>query len=160
MKKGNSTLPKHIIAVGGLVSDENGKIILAQHPDRGWEIPGGQVNVGEDLHAALQREIKEETGVDISIGQLVGIYQNIQAESVEIPTKIIFDFLACKKGGKLLKSKEHLEVKWCSRIEILDMITNPIYYDRVKQSLNFTGKILFRAYSKNPYKLHKEFFLQ
>lgn len=152
-------LPKHIIAVGGLVSNKNSKILLAHHPNRGWEIPGGQVNVGEYLHAALQREIKEETGIDVSVLQLVGIYQNIQPENAEIPTKIIFDFLATKKRGRLTKSEEHLEVKWCSREKILDMITNPIYYDRVKQLLNFSGKILFRVYSKDPYKLHKEVFL-
>lgn len=159
MKNSNLVLPKHIIAVGGLVSDENSKILLAHHPHRGWEIPGGQVNIGEDLHSALQREIEEETGIDIFVEQLVGIYQNIQPESAEIPTKIIFDFLATKKTGKLTKSEEHLEVRWCFREKILDMITNPIYFDRVKQLLNFSGKILFRAYSKDPYKLYKEVFL-
>ena len=159
MKKNSLVFPKHIIAVGGLVSDKNGEVLLARHPDRGWEIPGGQVNIGEDLHTALQREMKEETGIDISVGQLVGIYQNIQAESCEVPNKIIFDFLAAKKKGILMKSEEHLEVKWCSRKKVLDMITHPIFYDRAKQLLNFSGRILFRAYSKDPYKLHKESFL-
>ena len=41
--------PCHIVAVGGLVRNADGLILLMRHPRRGWEFPGGQVEEGEDL---------------------------------------------------------------------------------------------------------------
>ena len=77
--------PKHIVAVSGLVCHPNGEILLIRGPRRGWEFPGGQVEEGENLIEALQREIQEEAGVTTSVGALVGIYSNIKS-----PTKLMF----------------------------------------------------------------------
>jgi 8-oxo-dGTP diphosphatase len=148
-----------MVAVGGLITDENSNILLVLHPERGWEIPGGYVNIGEDLIAALTREVREETGIDISVEQLGGIHQNIQVESSQISTKVIFDFFAKYKGGTLRTSHEHLEVRWSSREEVLKMITHPVYLDRMKHLLNFSGKVLLRVYSKEPYKIHREHYI-
>ncbi|MCY3721243.1 MAG: NUDIX hydrolase [Candidatus Poribacteria bacterium] len=63
--------PQHIVAVSGLISHPDGKILLIRGPRRGWEFPGGQVEEGENLIEALQREIQEESGVTASIGALV-----------------------------------------------------------------------------------------
>lgn len=153
------SIPKHVVAVGGLVADSESKILLVRHAERGWEIPGGYVNTGEDLITALHREIKEETGTDVSIGQLAGIHQNIQVESPEIPTKVIFDFMTKTKGGQLKTSHEHLEVKWFTRDEVLNKITHPVYHDRMKHLLEFSGNVLLRIYSKTPYKIHGEIYL-
>ena len=152
-------LPQHVVAVGGFITAKDGNILLVRHPERGWEIPGGYVKIGEDLIAALIREVREETGIDISVGQLGGIHQNIQVESSQIPTKVIFDFFAKSTGGALRTSPEHLEVRWTSRAEVLNMITHPVYLDRMKHLLNFSGKVLLRVYSKEPYKIHREHYL-
>ena len=61
--------PKHIVAVSGLISHPSGKVLLIRGPRRGWEFPGGQVEEGENLIEALQREVQEETGVTASIGE-------------------------------------------------------------------------------------------
>ncbi|MRR10050.1 NUDIX hydrolase, partial [bacterium] len=57
--------PTHIVAVSALVRNRAGKVLLMRHPRRGWEFPGGQVEAGEDLIAALHREVKEETGITV-----------------------------------------------------------------------------------------------
>lgn len=57
--------PVHIVTVSGLIENDEGKILLEKAPDRGWEVPGGQVEAGETLIDALKREVKEETGIDI-----------------------------------------------------------------------------------------------
>ena len=62
--------PTHIVAVGGLISNSEGRVLLVKSPRRGWEFPGGQVEIGEDLISALKREVKEEAGVDIEVKQL------------------------------------------------------------------------------------------
>lgn len=153
------SIPRHVVAAGGLVADSERRILLVRHAERGWEIPGGYVNIGEDLITALQREVKEETGIDISVGQLAGIHQNVQVESPEIPTKVIFDFMAKMKGGQLKTSHEHIDVGWFARDEVLNKITHPVYLDRMKHLLEFSGNVLFRIYSKTPYKVHKETYL-
>ena len=49
--------PKYIVAVSGLISHPTGEILLIRAPRHGWEFPGGQVEEGENLVEALQREI-------------------------------------------------------------------------------------------------------
>ena len=43
---------------------QGGRVLFVQHPTRGWEIPGGHVEIGETPQAALMRELKEETGLE------------------------------------------------------------------------------------------------
>lgn len=65
-----------IACVGGLAYDDAGRLLLVQRanaPGRGlWSVPGGRVEPGEDDDAALVREMKEETGLRVAPGELVG----------------------------------------------------------------------------------------
>ena len=65
--------------VGGLAYDDAGRLLLVQRandPGRGlWSVPGGRVEAGEDDAAALVREMREETGLRIEPGALVGRVQ-------------------------------------------------------------------------------------
>jgi mutator protein MutT len=61
-----------IVEVVAAVIRRDGKILITQRPDdvhlaKLWEFPGGKVEAGESLRAALQREIREELGVAISV---------------------------------------------------------------------------------------------
>ena len=62
--------------VGGLVYDDEGRLLLVQRandPGRGrWSVPGGRVESGEDDAAAVVRELREETGLRVAPGPLVG----------------------------------------------------------------------------------------
>ena len=119
--------PKHIVAVSGLISHSNGKILLIRSPRRGWELPGGQVEEGENLIEALQREIQEEAGVTASIGVLVGIYSNIRS-----PTKLMFGFLGDYVCGELSASAESVETEWVVRDSVLQRVSNPVSYDLIR----------------------------
>ena len=146
--------PKHIVAVSGLISHPDGKILLIRSPRRGWEFPGGQVEEGENLIEALQREIQEESGVTTSIGSLVGIYSNIKS-----PTKLMFGFLGDYVDGKLSTSDESLETEWVARHSALQCVSHPAIYDRMKDMLDFSGRVIYRVYTNDPYQICEQFFL-
>ena len=146
--------PQHIVAVSGLIRHPDGKILLIRGPRRGWEFPGGQVEEGENLIEALQREIQEETGITASIGQLVGVYSNIKS-----PTKLMFGFLGDHIRGELTTSDESLETEWVSRHSALQRISHPAIYDRMKDMLDFSGRVIYRVYTHDPYQVCEERFL-
>ena len=63
--------PKHIAAACALISNATGEVLLLVNTvKRGWDIPGGQVEEGESLTEAVEREIREESGVAIELGAL------------------------------------------------------------------------------------------
>ena len=146
--------PKHIVAVSGLISHSDSKILLIRSPRRGWEFPGGQVEEGENLIEALRRETQEESGVTASIGALVGVYSNTKS-----PTKLMFGFLGDYLSGELRTSDESLETEWVSRDSALQRISNPAIYDRMKDMLDFSGRVVYRIYINNPYQVYEQRFL-
>ena len=148
------THPQHIVAVSGLIRHPDSKILLIRGPRRGWEFPGGQVEEGENLIEAFQREVQEETGITASIGPLVGIYSNIKA-----PTKLAFGFLGDYVSGELATSDESLETEWVARHAALQRVSNPIIYDRMKDMLDFSGRIVYRTYTNDPYQICEQCFL-
>jgi len=149
--------PTHIVAACGLITNEVGEVLLMRHRQRGWEVPGGQVEEGEDLIAGLQREIEEETGITVTVGQLTGIYSNLQSDE-NTPTKVIFAFLGAKSAGNLRTSPESPEVRWVPREKVLDMVTHPALHDRIKDMLEFTGRVIYRAYTNPPYHVTRQIF--
>ncbi len=71
--------PKHIVAVSGLISHPNGKILLIRGPRRGWEFPGGQVEEGENLIEAFNVKFKKRLA---SLHQLDHWLVSIQTSSL------------------------------------------------------------------------------
>ena len=156
--------PVHIVAVGGLIENDEGKILMVKSPDRGWEVPGGQVEAGETLTDALKREIKEETGIDIEVGDLRAVHSNIakrvQPDGVSpIGSIISFGFTGKAVSGELTTSDESLEVNWFDRETILDVINEDFMRDKVKYMLNCDGKVAYVVFSRNPYILHEVQYL-
>ena len=63
-----------IVEVVAALIRRHGKILISQRPDdvhlaRLWEFPGGKVEAGESLETALRREIREELGIDVAVGE-------------------------------------------------------------------------------------------
>jgi A/G-specific adenine glycosylase len=76
--------PKAVVphyTVTAAVVCRNGNVLLAKRASKGllggmWEFPGGKMEINETLQACLMREIREELGTEIQVGDLLGIYQH------------------------------------------------------------------------------------
>ena len=122
--------PTHKVSVAGLVTNEEGKILLVNSPWRGWEYPGGLVEPGETFQEALHREIREEAGVEVEITGFVGICKNVEKDIVNI------DFTCRYLSGELTTSEESTEVIWATPEEAFRMITFPLTKKRLQQMLS------------------------
>ncbi len=69
-----------VVGVGGVVVSSRGVLLVkrGRPPSRGlWSIPGGAVEVGESLAAAVAREVAEETGLEVRVGPLLEVVERI-----------------------------------------------------------------------------------
>ena len=64
-----------LVFAGGCVCDQEGKVLLQRRGDSDkWGFPGGAIELGETPEMAAIRELKEETGLDVKVNDLIGIY--------------------------------------------------------------------------------------
>lgn len=68
----------HTVLVAAGIIVERGRVLLTQrkpgtHLAGLWELPGGKVQPGEDPREALRRELKEELGIDVAVGEVVDV---------------------------------------------------------------------------------------
>lgn len=67
--------------VGAAIQDENERVLLQRRADRNvWGFPGGVMELGESFEEAIQREVKEETGLNVEVADLIGIYSKYSDE--------------------------------------------------------------------------------
>ena len=95
-----------IIGVGAAVFDGVSVVLIKRRfePLQGrWSLPGGGLEVGETLEAGVAREIEEETGLTVSVGPVVEVFDRIlldDAGRVEYHF-VLVDFLCRATGGTL-----------------------------------------------------------
>ena len=116
MTQRNDAVP----CVGGLAYDDAGRLLVirrAHDPGRGlWSLPGGRVEPGEDDAAALVREMREETGLDVEPGPLVG--------RVQRGRYAIADYRCTVRGGRLRAGDDALDARFVDRaaLEALPLV--------------------------------------
>lgn len=70
-----------LVFAGGCVFDSGGKVLLQCRGDsKKWGFPGGAIEIGETPEMATVREVKEETGLDVKVSGLIGIYTDCDME--------------------------------------------------------------------------------
>ena len=139
--------PRHIVAASALIRNDEGQILIVRTHRRGWEIPGGQIEIGETLIDGLKREVLEESGVHVEIGRLAAVRTNLTSSIV------IFCFEARYLDGELRPSDETPEVRWVSSERSMQMISHPAILHSVKDVMASAPNVIYRGYRTNPYQL-------
>lgn len=102
--------------VAGVIPEQDKKIVLLKRgiePAYGaWTFPAGFVELGESVKEGAIRETKEETGLDVSVGELLGIYsyKNVGVVTIVYMGKVM--------GGSIQTCPESAEVKMFQKDEI------------------------------------------
>ncbi|MFW6117389.1 MAG: NUDIX domain-containing protein [Thermoproteota archaeon] len=116
------------LTVDVVIRREDGSIVLVKRknpPFKGfYALPGGFVEYGETVEAAAIREAREETGLDIELTQLLGVYSDPKRDPRGHMVSIVY--LAERKGGTLRASSDAQEV------ECLNMIPEQMAFDHRK----------------------------
>ena len=114
-----------VLAVGAIIVDDD-QILLVQRgndPGRGlWSVPGGRVEPGEQLRQAVVREVREETGLAVIVGDLAGHVERI-GEDYHL---VILDFFAgpVERNRELTAGDDAADARWVPFAEVagLDLV--------------------------------------
>jgi len=112
-----------LVGVGAIIIEGDRVLLVkrAHPPIQGqWSIPGGVLEVGELVREAAIREAREETGLIVEPGDLLGVYDRVLRD-VEKRVQyhyVLIDFLCRKIGGELAAASDAAEVRWFTREEL------------------------------------------
>ncbi len=112
-----------VVSVGAVVIDGNRVLLIkrGQEPLKGrWSLPGGVVETGEELRAAVAREVHEETGLDVHVGAVVEVLDRIsrdEAGRIEFHY-VIIDYLCRAAGGSLAHASDVDDARWVERADL------------------------------------------
>lgn len=123
VKKKKAPVPHYDIAVG-LVFDRNGNVLIQRRPDDAmlgglWEFPGGKQEPGEALEDACRRELGEELGIEVEVGDLF-----MRLSHAYSHFKITLHAFVCRLANGTPSSKEGQPVCWVS-VDDLDNFAFP-----------------------------------
>ncbi|MGV9678588.1 NUDIX domain-containing protein [Nocardia sp. NPDC003482] len=127
----NAPRPNSLVPGGSaLVTDPEGRILMQRRGDSGnWSLPGGAMELGETLPQCVIRETKEETGLDIEITGLLGIYTDpqhvIEYEDGEIRQEFAITFYGRVIGGRIAVSDESTAVRFLGLDELAELPVHP-----------------------------------
>jgi ADP-ribose pyrophosphatase YjhB (NUDIX family) len=85
-----------------------------------WSLPGGVLECGETLREATIREVREETGLIVETGELLGVYERvIHSDDGRVRYHyVLLDFLCLAVGGELAAGTDAADVRWFTREEL------------------------------------------
>jgi ADP-ribose pyrophosphatase YjhB (NUDIX family) len=112
-----------VVGSSAVVVNDEGRILLQRRSDSGnWALPGGAMDIGETFARSAIREVKEETGFDVRIERIVGIYSDpahvFAYEDGEVRQEFSICLACTIVDGELAVSSESTDVRFFSIDEV------------------------------------------
>ncbi|MFF0725172.1 NUDIX domain-containing protein [Streptomyces sp. NPDC004134] len=135
--KANSVVP----SVTAIVRDDSGRLLLIHKTDNDlWAVPGGGHDIGERIADTAVREVKEETGIDVEVDSIVGLYTDpehvLAYDDGEVRQQFSICFRARPVGGSLRTSSESKEVRWVDPADLEGLDIHPSMMMRIRHGLD------------------------
>jgi len=112
-----------LVGVGAIIIEDSRVVLVKRaHPplQAEWSIPGGVLEVGELVREAAIREAREETGLTVEPGELLGVYDRVLRDADQRVQYhyVLIDFLCRRVAGNIAAASDAAEVRWFSREEL------------------------------------------
>jgi 8-oxo-dGTP diphosphatase len=112
-----------LVGVGAVIVQNNSALLIRRGnaPLLGeWSLPGGVLECGETLRDATIREAREETGLTVETGELLGVYERIirSEDGLVRYHYVLIDFLCRVVRGDLQSGSDAADVRWFTRDEL------------------------------------------
>lgn len=111
--------PEQIHVVGAAIFDGRGRVLVAQRSAEMalpllWEFPGGKVEPGESPEEALAREVEEELGLEVTVGEFVARGSHLTSSG----RRVVLDVYRARLVAGRLVLVEHADARWCAPDEL------------------------------------------
>jgi len=125
-----------LAVVDTAVLDPLGQLLLIQRvDDKLWALPGGSCDVGESPATAAAREVGEETGYEVEITHLLGVFDSRYSGTISSRHLYHFLFTGVPVRGEARTSLETLDVRWFDFSDIPWTTLSPGHHFRIQQVL-------------------------
>ncbi|MBU0534861.1 NUDIX domain-containing protein [Patescibacteria group bacterium] len=120
IKSDRQKRPKVVLVIRAIVQNEDGLILIIKRspsdsymPNK-WELPGGKLDIGQDISNALEREVLEETGLVVIPTDKIAYWRSeiISSGKYKGLPYVILVGLSKSVGGEVAISSEHSDFKW------------------------------------------------
>jgi len=148
-------MPTHIVTAAGVVENDNDEILLVKTYHAGWVFPGGQVDIGENIIDAVMREIREGSGINVTVKKLFAISSNTGVNKgynrvEKVPTKVMMDFICTYVDGQLSISDENSESCYVKKDKVLELITTKAIRQCFQAFLDYDKNVQYLEYVTQP----------
>ena len=137
--------PDHpLVGVGGVVIHHRRALLIRRghEPLKGeWSIPGGLLELGEELAAGVRRELKEETGLEVEPVDCLLVFDRIMREGKRVKYHyVIVDYLCRRKRGRLHPASDVVDARWVRREELPKYHLTDLATALILRAFELTGK--------------------